>query len=290
MNIQNTITDKFIYSTSFPITRNTFQAHPFHVTKESPWPILTAGSVLATLASFAQWFNNVEGSGISLTIGLISTVTASVIWWADVVKESTIIGLHTKVVARSHAIGVSLFIVTEAIVFVSIFWAYFHSSLAPTVELGTQWPPVGITALSPITIPFSNTILLISSGATVTFAHHAIFKKDRQSILEGIIITILLAIVFTGLQGYEYSDAPFSIHDGAYGTCFYFGTGGHGIHVIVGTLFLAVAIFRAILYHFTSQHHVGIESPILYWHFVDAVWLFLFVSVYWWGSNLCNKV
>lgn len=148
-----------------------------------------------------------------------------------------------------------------------------------------QWPPAGVTALSALAVPLLNTVLLVSSGATVTIAHHSLFKNDRTSILNGMLFTIILAVVFTGLQGFEYITAPFAMHDGAYGTCFYAGTGVHGAHVLVGTLFLSVAFVRAILYHYTREHHVGFESAILYWHFVDAVWLFLYMAVYFWGSN-----
>ena len=161
----------------------------------------------------------------------------------------------------------------------------FHSSLSPTVELGSQWGPVGITALSPLAVPLLNTLLLVSSGATVTYAHHAMFNKSRTGAILGLILTVVLALVFTALQGLEYDAAGFTIADGAYGSVFYFSTGFHGLHVIIGTIFLAVGLGRVILYHFTSSHHMGLESGILYWHFVDVVWLFLYVSVYWWGST-----
>lgn len=251
--------------------RTKFPTHPHHMTLESPWPILTSGSVLSMLSSAAIWFNGLQNAEVLLVMGLLSTVIAISLWWADVVKESTLLGLHTKVVSSSHGLGFSLFVVTEFIVFASIFWAYFHSSLSPTVELGTQWPPAGVTALSPLTVPLLNTVLLVSSGATVTYAHHAFFLKNRVGALRGIILTVALAAVFTALQAFEYDVAPFSIHDGAYGACFYASTGTHGLHVIVGTLFLCVALVRAVLYHFTSERHTGLESSILYWHFVDVV-------------------
>lgn len=181
--------------------------------------------------------------------------------------------------------GVSLFIVTEAFFFISIFWAYFHSSLAPTVELGSQWPPAGIETLNPFAVPLLNTILLLSSGATVTYAHHALIYGNRRATLIGVVLTLVLATVFTLLQGFEYANAGFTIADGVYGTCFYFATGFHGIHVIVGTLFIGVAAYRIYAYHLTSDHHIGFESSILYWHFVDVVWLFLYAAVYIWGSD-----
>jgi len=159
-----------------------------------------------------------------------------------------------------------------------------HSALAPTVELGGHWPPAGIEALNPFAIPLLNTILLLSSGATVTYAHHALIEGNRKGAIVGTAMTLLFAIVFTALQGVEYNEAGFTIADGVYGSVFYFSTGFHGIHVIIGTAFIAVAFFRIINYHLTDHHHLGFESSILYWHFVDVVWLFLYISVYWWGS------
>jgi cytochrome c oxidase subunit 3 len=264
--------------------RSSYQSHPHHLTLESPWPILTSGAVLAMLSSAALYFNSLEGSGVLLSLGLLSTATAMTLWWADCVKEGTYLGHHTKVVQHSLSLGVSLFIVTEACFFLSIFWAYFHSSLAPVVELGSQWPPVGITALSPLAVPLLNTLLLVSSGATVTYAHHAMFHRSRGAALAGLALTVVLASVFTALQGLEYDVASFTFSDGAFGSVFYFSTGFHGFHVLIGTIALAVGLVRTALYHYTSSHHIGLEASILYWHFVDVVWLFLYMAVYWWGA------
>ena len=160
----------------------------------------------------------------------------------------------------------------------------FHSALAPTVELGSHWPPQGIDALSPYEIPLLNTIILLSSGAAVTYAHHSLIQGNRRGTILGIVVTVLLAAVFTALQGVEYLNAGFTIADGAYGSTFYMATGFHGLHVLIGTLFIGVAFFRVLSYQLTDHHHLGFESSILYWHFVDVVWLFLYVSIYWWGS------
>jgi len=168
--------------------------------------------------------------------------------------------------------------------FLAFFWAFFHSSLAPTVEIGAIWPPKGIEVLNPWEIPFLNTILLLSSGASVTWAHHAILAGNRQQAINGLAITIVLAVIFTGFQAYEYLEAPFSITDGIYGTTFYTTTGLHGFHVILGTIFLIVCLYRLINYHFTKQHHFGFEAAAWYWHMVDVVWLFLFVCIYYWGG------
>ena len=180
--------------------------------------------------------------------------------------------------------GVALFIVSEALFFLAIFWTFFHSALSPTGELGAHWPPSGIDAVNPFELPLLNTIILLSSGVTVTYSHHSIIQGNRKGALDGLAFTVVLAVIFTALQGLEYSISQFTISDGSFGSCFYFGTGFHGFHVIIGTAFIAVGLWRVLAYHSTENHHLGLESGILYWHFVDIVWLFLFTSIYYWGS------
>jgi len=165
------------------------------------------------------------------------------------------------------------------------FGLFFHSSLNPTPEIGGVWPPVGIECLDPWGVPFLNTIVLLTSGATVTWAHHAIVAGSRKESLISLFITILFAIFFTILQGFEYIEAPFTISDGVYGSVFFLITGFHGFHVFIGTCFLAVCLGRHYCYHFTRQHHFGFEAASWYWHFVDVIWLLVFVVIYWWGGN-----
>jgi len=193
-------------------------------------------------------------------------------------------GHHTFAVQKGLTLGFILFVISEVFFFITIFWAFFHSSLAPTVELGAHWPPAGIEPLNPWEIPLLNTVILLSSGATVTYAHHSLIQGNRSSAITGTFITIILAIIFTLLQGVEYTVSSFTLSDGTFGSCFYFGTGFHGLHVIIGTAFLVVGTWRVLAYHSTDNHHLGLESGILYWHFVDVVWLFLFISIYYWGS------
>lgn len=261
-----------------------FQPYPYHMVEASPWPVLMSFAVMSMMIGRVLYFNSIAHGGLLLVLGFLSTLFAFVLWFRDITTEGTYLGDHTLIVQKGITMGVALFIVTEAFFFLTIFWAYFHSSLAPTVELGSHWPPAGIEALNPFAIPLLNTILLLSSGATVTYAHHALIQGDRKATLLGITMTLVFAILFTALQGVEYVNAGFTIADGVYGSCFFFGTGFHGFHVIIGTLFIAVAFYRIIAYHLTDHHHLGFESSILYWHFVDVVWLFLYVSIYWWGS------
>lgn len=180
--------------------------------------------------------------------------------------------------------GVALFIVSEALFFLSIFWAFFHSALSPPTEMGSHWPPEGIDSVNPFELPLLNTFLLLSSGFTVTYAHHSVIQGNRAGSLHGMWLTVILALIFTFLQYVEYSISSFTYTDSTFGSCFYFSTGFHGLHVMVGTAFIGVGLWRLLNYHFTLNHHLGLESSILYWHFVDIVWLILFVSVYYWGS------
>ena len=228
--------------------------------------------------------HNFEGALYLLPLALISLISTMSFWFRDVISEGTYIGNHTLAVQKGLNMGVALFIVSEALFFLAIFWAYFHSALSPTVELGAQWPPIGIEAINAFELPLLNTVLLLSSGVTITYAHHSLIKNNRNDVLFGAGYTIILAGIFTAFQGLEYTVASFTISDGAYGSCFYFGTGFHGLHVIIGTIFLGVGFWRIFAYHSTENHHLGLEAGILYWHFVDVVWLFLFLSVYYWGS------
>jgi cytochrome c oxidase subunit 3 len=187
-------------------------------------------------------------------------------------------------VQRGLNMGVALFIVSEALFFLAIFWTFFHCAVSPTVDLGAKWPPLGIDTINPFELPLLNTIILLSSGVTVTYAHHSLIQGNRAGALYGLVYTVILALFFTVLQGVEYSVSSFTISDGVFGSCFYFGTGFHGLHVMIGTAFIAVGLWRVLAYHSTDNHHLGVESGILYWHFVDVVWLFLFISIYYWGS------
>ena len=223
-------------------------------------------------------------AGIFLLLAFTSVVSTMSFWFRDIISEGTYLGNHTLAVQRGLNMGVALFIVSEALFFLAIFWAFFHSALSPTVELGAQWPPMGIEAINPFELPLLNTVILLSSGVSITYAHHSLIQGDRKGALYGTVYTVILALIFTSFQGVEYSVSSFTISDGAFGSCFYFGTGFHGLHVMIGTAFLAVGLWRILAYHLTENHHLGFESGILYWHFVDVVWLILYISIYYWGS------
>jgi len=266
------------------ISRKQYQAFPYHLVEPSPWPILTSFALLTLTVSAVLYFHGFTNSGKLLILGFVLTAAAFFSWTRDIITEGTYLGHHTAAVQRGLTMGVALFIVSEVFAFLSVFWAYFHSALAPTIELGNAWPPVGIEPLDPFAIPLLNTIILLSSGATVTYSHHALINGNRRGAILGGLLTVLLAVVFTSLQYFEYINAGFTFADSVYGTVFYATTGLHGMHVIVGTIFIAIGVYRIISYHLTDHHHLGFEASILYWHFVDVVWLLLFISVYWWGS------
>ena len=276
----------FIFNiTSLNINRSLLQFFPYHLVSRSPWPLLVSFSLLVLTLSAVMYMHGYPNGGILLLLGFVLTGYGMTLWLRDVTTEATYEGAHTSQVQNGLVIGFVLFIVSEAFAFLSVFWAFFHSSLSPAVEIGGVWPPQGITALDPFAIPLLNTILLLSSGAFVTYGHHALIQGDRKGAIKGTLITIILAVIFTSLQYYEYSEAAFSMSDSVFGSAFYASTGLHGIHVIVGTIFITVGFFRIIQYDFTNSHHLGFEVGILYWHFVDVVWLFLFIAVYYWGGN-----
>jgi len=267
------------------LTRANFQAHPFHLVSPSPWPLYTSMTLFSLMASIILNAQIFTFAIYSLFVALISVILSMSLWFRDIISEATYLGDHTLAVQRGITMGVGLFIVSEALFFLAIFWAFFHSALSPTIELGAQWPPLGIDAINPFELPLLNTVLLLSSGVTVTYAHHSLIQGNRKGSLYGLIATVILASVFTALQGVEYTVSSFTISDGVFASCFYFGTGFHGLHVIIGTAFLAVGFWRLLAYQLTENHHLGLESGILYWHFVDVVWLFLYISVYYWGAG-----
>lgn len=267
------------------INRNQFQSFPYHLVDPSPWPILVSFSLLNLTLGAVMYMQGFNYGGQLISLGFTLTVFGMILWFRDIITEGTYLGHHTIQVQKGLSIGVVLFIISEVFAFLSVFWAFFHSSLSPTIEIGGVWPPQGITPLDPFAIPLLNTILLLSSGAFITYGHHALIQGDRRGAILGTLLTIIFAIIFTALQYYEYSESSFTMSDSVYGTVFYASTGLHGLHVIIGTLFILVGFIRIINYHLTDTHHQGHEAAILYWHFVDVVWLFLFIAVYYWGGN-----
>nr|ALO71045.1 cytochrome c oxidase subunit 3 [Pselaphinae sp. 6 EF-2015] len=256
--------------------------HPYHLVDYSPWPVLSSASAMITLLGLIKWFYNY--TLILFMLGFLIMLLNMYQWWRDIVREGTYQGLHTFNVVLGLKWGMILFITSEIFFFISFFWGFFHSSLSPTIELGMIWPPKNILTFNPIQIPLLNTLTLLSSGLTVTWAHHSLMENNFNQTTQSLIFTVILGLYFSMLQLFEYLEAPFSISDSIYGSSFFMATGFHGIHVIIGTLFLSTTLTRHIMGHFSTNHHFGFEAAAWYWHFVDIVWLFLYIFIYWWSK------
>ena len=257
--------------------------HQYHLVDPSPWPITGAVGALLTALGFIAYM---RGYGLLAPVpGILVVAYTMVVWWRDVIREGEHEGHHTPVVQIGLRYGMALFIASEVMFFVAWFWAYFNAALYPTEAIGSVWPPKGIETFNPWHLPFVNTIILLTSGTTVTWAHHALQHGDRKGLVNGLIVTVLLGLTFTGVQAYEYAHAAFGFKDGIYASTFFMATGFHGAHVIIGSIFLIVCLGRAMKGHFKPDHHFGFEAAAWYWHFVDVVWLFLFTCIYWWGAG-----
>lgn len=267
--------------------------HDYHLVDPSPWPIVGAIAAFITAIGAVVWMHG--SAPWVMIIGLIGILYTMFMWWRDIIAEAHK-GDHTPVVALHLRYGMIMFIASEVMFFVAWFWAFFDASLftgevqqvARIGETGGVWPPKGIEVFDPWHLPLVNTLILLTSGTTVTWAHHALLNNDREGLKWGLIATVALGVLFTAIQAYEYANAAFAFNrdngGNIYGSTFFMATGFHGFHVIIGTIFLAVCLFRAMAGHFTPKQHFGFEAAAWYWHFVDVVWLFLFSAIYVWGS------
>jgi len=260
------------------------QRHFYHMVTQSPWPFLTALNAFAMVLGAIMYFHTFANGLYYLISGLLGLIFIMSLWFRDVIREGTFEGMHTKIVQKNLKFGFALFVITEIMFFFGFFWAFFHSSLAPDIEIGCVWPPVGITPIDPWKLPFLNTCLLLLSGVYITICHMYLKSGNAVKVFEYFVYTLVCGFIFTVIQLYEYVHATFTIADGIYGSTFYMLTGFHGIHVLIGSIFIFVCFVRALYGHFTRVHHVGFDCAAWYWHFVDAVWLFLFACVYVWGS------
>nr|QJX65651.1 cytochrome c oxidase subunit III [Amorophaga japonica] len=261
---------------------STHHNHPYHLVDYSPWPITGAMGILTLTMGVTKWFHNLNFD--MMMLGYLITILTMFQWWRDISREGAYQGKHTQLVMNGLKWGMILFITSEVLFFLSFFWTFFHSSLSPNIEIGMTWPPYMIIPFNPFQIPLLNTIILISSGISVTWAHHSLMENKNNQVTQSLFLTVMLGIYFTILQAYEYIEASFTISDSVYGSTFFMATGFHGLHVIIGTIFLLICLFRHLNNQFSMNHHFGFEAAAWYWHFVDVVWLFLYVSIYWWGN------
>lgn len=258
--------------------------HSYHLVNPSPWPLISALGGFMLTSGLVLYMHKFIG-GLNLLISSFFAIFyVSYNWWRDVIREATFENQHSVIVQKGLKLSMLLFIVSEIMFFLAFFWGFFHVSLAPAYNIGGVWPPYSLNTINSFTIPLTNTFILLTSGVTVTWAHHAIIAQAKKHALIAFFLTLILALFFTFLQVLEYINSPFNISDCVYGSSFYLATGFHGMHVIIGTLALFVSFIRSIFNHFTNKHHSGFEFAIWYWHFVDLVWLFLFINVYWWSN------
>ena len=280
--------------------------HDYHLVDPSPWPAVGATGAFIMAVGAIRWMHGANPA--IMLVGVVLVLYTMFMWWRDVVKEAHK-GDHTPVVSLHLRYGMLLFIASEVMFFVAWFWAYFNTAIFHNDVGVSSWPPAGIVTLDPWHFPLLNTLILLTSGTTVTWAHHAIQTGDKKGAVQGLILTVLLGFSFTCVQAYEYAHAPFTFgfnnlalqpftdqahmalasgagnFEAIYGSTFFMATGFHGFHVIIGTIFLTVCLFRAIAGQFTPTRHFGFEAAAWYWHFVDVVWLFLFACIYVWGEG-----
>lgn len=263
--------------------------HPYHLVHPSRWPIVTAFSILFFVLGGALSLHHEPAGPAVLAAGFAAIITCCFFWWRDVIREGRVEHAHTVPVQQGLRYGMALFICSEVMFFVAFFWAYFGAAFFPKLPLSEDiwairagvWPPAGIVPFDPFDLPFINTLILLLSGTTVTWAHAAVIGGNRKDAVTALAITVGLGLTFTLCQAFEYSHAAFGLKDGKYAATFFLATGFHGIHVMIGTAFLAVMLVRARRGTLDAQQHLGFEFAAWYWHFVDVVWLFLFVGIYW---------
>ncbi len=267
--------------------------HDYHLVNPSPWPFIGAMAAFVMAIGAVMWMHG--GTSAIVIIGFAGVLYTMFMWWRDIINEAHA-GDHTPVVGLHLRYGMLMFIASEIMFFVAWFWAFFDASLfsgepiqaARSLATGGVWPPKGTEIFDAWHLPLLNTIILLTSGTTVTWAHHALLNNDRKGLIQGLMVTIALGAIFTCVQAYEYAHAAFAFNRDSggniYGSTFFMATGFHGFHVLVGTIFLAICLFRAMKGHFTPGQHFGFEAAAWYWHFVDVVWLFLFAAVYIWGG------
>jgi cytochrome c oxidase subunit 3 len=268
--------------------------HPFHLVRPSPWPILMSFALGLMLFGTVLMMHDVTSTIAGMKIhwgykgaivGLLAVLACMYGWWRDVVNEGVKEKAHSEVAKIGFRYGMVLFIISEVFFFFAFFWAFFYIAFLPGAGIDFTFPPKVIETIDPFHLPFLMTLILLLSGCSVTWAHHAFMENNIKEAKQGLAVTVALGVIFSFLQFYEYHHAPFGFKDTVYASVFYMATGFHGLHVIIGTIFLYICLLRTQRGHFTQKDHFGFEAAAWYWHFVDVVWLFLFIAVYWWGGQ-----
>jgi len=255
---------------------------PYFILNLSPWPILISLNTFNLIISNVIIIN-FKFNLLSL-LNLIIIIRISILWWRDIIRERTFQGNHNFYIINLIKFRIILFIISEIFLFISFFWNFLHNSLAPSIELGLNWPPKNINFFNPLLIPLLNTIILLTSSFTITLTHLYLLNNSKKKTIIFIILTIILSIYFLILQILEYNQATFTFSDSIFGSSFYIATGFHGLHVIIGTIFLLINLLRILKLHFSYIHHIRFELAAWYWHFIDIIWLFLYITFYWWNN------
>nr|YP_010584673.1 cytochrome c oxidase subunit III [Neoseiulus californicus]UZU69618.1 cytochrome c oxidase subunit III [Neoseiulus californicus]WJN56898.1 cytochrome c oxidase subunit III [Neoseiulus californicus]WKV28868.1 cytochrome c oxidase subunit III [Neoseiulus californicus] len=255
--------------------------HSFHIVDLSPWPLISSFNIMNFLLTVIFWKMMIISIKMVLFCFFLILLTLS-LWWRDVMRESSYQGHHTYNVYNSMKLSMILFIISEMMFFTSFFWSYFHMSLSPELDTGNNWPPTGVSLLNPYQTPLLNTVILLSSGASVTLTHYSILNKKYKISLFFLSLTILLGMTFSFFQFLEYNWTEFSMSDSSFGSTFFMTTGFHGMHVMIGTAFLSINIYRLLINQLNNKHHFSFEASAWYWHFVDVIWIYLYIFMYWW--------
>jgi cytochrome c oxidase subunit 3 len=270
---------------------STGKPHPYHLVRPSIWPLASSFAAGLLAVGAVLYMHEVEFMGVpvgfkGIIAGFLAVITCMFFWWKDIVDESVIEKVHNAITEIGLRYGMMLFIASEIMFFVAFFWAFFDMSLFPREAIGFVWPPENIHVIDAFSLPFLMTVILLLSGCSVTWAHHAILEGDNDSFVKALKWTVILGVIFLGFQVYEYTHVTFGFTEGVYASTFYMATGFHGFHVFIGTVFLYICYLRGKKGHFTKDKHFGFEAAAWYWHFVDVVWLFLFVAIYVWGGMI----
>nr|AKM70254.1 cytochrome oxidase subunit III [Aiceona himalaica] len=255
---------------------------PYFILNLSPWPLIMSINIFNLMISNIMMINYKINQ--FLFINLFLTMLISTMWWRDIIRESTYQGNHNFYIMNLIKLSMILFIISEMFLFISFFWNFLHNSLAPSIELGLNWPPKNINFFNPMIIPLLNTIILLTSSFTITLTHFFLLKNLKNKTILFLILTIILSMYFIYLQMIEYKQAMFTFSDSIFGSSFYMATGFHGLHVIIGMMFLIINLWRFNNLQMSFIHHISFELAAWYWHFIDIIWLFLYMTFYWWNN------
>nr|YP_010372200.1 cytochrome c oxidase subunit 3 [Ceratovacuna keduensis]UOX27598.1 cytochrome c oxidase subunit 3 [Ceratovacuna keduensis] len=255
---------------------------PYFILNQSPWPILMSFNMFNLMISNIMMLN--MKINLFLMINMILILMISLLWWRDIIRESTFMGKHNFYMMNLIKFSMIMFIISEAFLFISFFWNFLHNSLSPAIELGLNWPPKNINFFNPTLIPLLNTIILLMSSFTVTLTHFYLLNNNKNQTIKFLYTTIILSMYFIILQMIEYKESTFTFSDSIFGSSFFMATGFHGLHVIIGTIFLMINLIRFHNMQISFIHHISFELASWYWHFVDIIWLFLYMTFYWWNN------